>query len=165
MGVAVQREITVSYSEIRDKVKRQMAVVGKRISDTQGHTMFAGITLSSAEEKVLQQYIQDAVRVFSGQLAPFVSGRMGDDNNAVFVIEKTRVNDDKVAMFEENFCSYVAAYAAYDILSVNRLDIAKKYAEDMANHVNTAIQMLFTADPPETSGKTLQDMKGEVILD
>lgn len=165
MGVEANKEVTISYDDIKQRVKRQMAVVGKRIADTQGHTMFAGVTLSSAEESVLKQYIKDATWQFAGSLAPLVSGKVGSDNGITFLLEKTRLNDDKVSLFEENYKSYVAAYAAYNILIMSRADLAKKYAEDMANYVMAATQLIFTKDPPASSGKTLKDMTGEVILD
>ena len=37
--------------------------------------------------------------------------------------------------------------------------------EEMKAHLSAAIKLIFTPDPPEQSGKTLLDMKGEVILD
>jgi hypothetical protein len=163
--MAETRQITVKYDDIKKRVKTQMSIIGKRLTDTQGHILYTGVTLSSAEESVLKQYTKDAVYVFSGQLSPQVDAVTDTEINVAFLIKDTRINDFKAQLFEDNFRSYVAAYVAYDILTINRLDIAKKYAEDMANHVNAALQLLCTADAPEASGKTLSDMKGEVILE
>ena len=67
--------------------------------------------------------------------------------------------------FEGNFIGYVIAYISNAVLGMTEPDLAKKYAEDMANHIAAAIKLIYHKTPPASSNMSLADMTGEVIID
>lgn len=158
----IVQSVTVEYSDIKSKVRKRLSIIGKRLSDKQGNNLFAGVTLSSAEEDIMKQYLKEATEIFVGNLAPLVSNYVDDTDNVQFVFNKTRISTAKADAFSSNFKSYVVASVAYDVLTTTSPEMARKYADDMTNHMNAAIKLVFDKMPPEHSQKTLKDMTGSV---
>lgn len=129
--------------------------------------MFAKVTLSSEEKGIMQQYINAAAETFASELAPLVTYYNSADF-LVFKITNSRWTDSENSVsvpFEGNFMGYTIAYVANAILGMNYPDIAKKYSEDMVNHLNAAIKLVYIKKEPDKPSETLADMTGEVQLD
>lgn len=158
----VVQSVTVEYSDIKGKVRKRLSIIGKRLSDKQGNILFAGVTLSSAEEDIMKQYMKEATEIFVGNLAPLVNNYVDDTDDVQFIFNKTRVDTAKADAFCRNFKSYVVASVAYDVLSTTSPEMARKYADDMTDHMNAAIKLVFDKMPPSHSPKTLNDMTGSI---
>lgn len=160
-------QITLDWNRVRGEVSKHFAIIGKRLKDKDGATMFVKVTLSSEEKGIMQQYINAAAETFAAELAPLVSYYNSADF-LVFNIKNSRWADseDSVSVpFEGNFMGYTIAYVANAILGMNYPDLAKKYGDDMTNHLNAAIKLVYIKKEPNNPSKTLVDMKGEVELD
>ena len=55
------------------EVSKHFALIGKRMKDKNGDTMFAKTTLSSEEKGIMKQYINAAAETFVSELAPQVT--------------------------------------------------------------------------------------------
>lgn len=158
--------VTIDLAHIRKDVKKHLSVMGKRQKNNEG-TAFTSITLSSAEEELMNMYIKAAVEVFVGEMEKLITYYNYEDF-LVFEIRNTRWANDKTSItvpFEGNFIGYVVAYVGNAVLGMNYPELAKKYAEDMGNHLKAAIKLVYYKQEPKKSRKTLADMKGEVVLD
>ena len=71
----IVQSVTVEYSDIKSKVRKRLSIIGKRLSDKQGNNLFAGVTLSSAEEDIMKQYLKEATEIFVGNLASAVTSK------------------------------------------------------------------------------------------
>lgn len=160
----VVQSVTVEYSDIKSKVRKRLSIIGKRLSDKQGNTLFAGVTLSSVEEDIMKQHLKEATETFVGNLAPLVSNYVDGTDDVQFIFNKTRVSAAKADAFCSNFKSYVVASVAYDVLSTTSPEMARKYADDMANHMNAAIQLIYQKDAPNV-GDTSLNIRGTVTID
>ena len=137
---------------------------GKRLSDKQGNIIFTGVTLSSTEEDILKQYVKDAAETFVSSFSPLIASYTDNTDDVVFIYQRNRVSDGKANAFCSLFKSYVVDYVAYSVLSMTYADSARKYADDMTNHVVSALKLIFQKDAPTSGSKTMEDMTGEVIL-
>lgn len=158
--------VKITLAHIRKDVKKHLSFMGKRQKNNEG-TAFANITLSSAEEDLVNMYIKAAIEVFVGEMERLITYYSYEDF-LVFEIKNTRWANDKTSItvpFEGNFMGYVVAYVGNAVLGMNYPELAKKYAEDMTNHLNAAIKLVYYKQEPNKSRKTLADMKGEVVLD
>lgn len=161
----MEETINITISSLKSEIKGNLAMVGKRLPTKDGSTLFTSTTLSKAEDDYLASYIRKGVSVFLGEFAPIVTGYEEDDViNITF--RNPRVNEAKRKVFKQNFISYVDAFCELKVygLSLNE-EARRNMEEEMKAHLSAAIKLIFTPDPPEQSGKTLLDMKGEVILD
>lgn len=157
---------TINYSDIEKRVKRRLAIIGKRLQDKQGNILFAGTTLSSTEEVILKEYITEAVQVFFGNFADNVSYYNEHEDSFLVIFSGNRVNESpKMEEFASNFESYIVAYVANTVLAMNYPDQAKKYEVDMQNHLQAATRLIHSKDAPTTSEHKLGDMTGKVILE
>jgi hypothetical protein len=156
--------ISINYSTLEGRVKTHLSIIGKRQGDKQGNTLFTGITLSSAEEDFIEDYIKAAVEIFSGELAPKVN-TFSIGSGVEIHIDSTRINSGCSEAFKEDFQGYVQAYVLNAILEMNYSDLAKKYAVDMERHLQAAVKLIYTKEPPSKSGSTLVNMNGSVTLD
>ncbi len=159
--------ITLDWSRVRSEVSKHFALIGKRLQDKDGTTMFAKVTLSSEEEAIMQQYINAAAETFAAELAPLITYYNSGDF-LVFTIHNSRWADseDSISVpFEGNFMGYTIAYVANAILGMTYPDLAKKYGDDMTNHLNAAIKLVYVKKQPTASGKTLADMTGTMYND
>ena len=159
-----EQTITIGYADIKSKVKKHFSIIGKRLSDKQGNILFTGVTLSSTEEDILKQYVKDAAETFVGNFSPLIAGYTDNTDDVTFTYQQNRVSESKANAFCSLFKSYVVDYVAYSVLSMTYADSARKYADDMTNHVVSALKMIFHKDAPTSGSKTMEDMTGEVIL-
>ena len=159
-----EQTITIGYADIKSKVKKHFSIIGKRLSDKQVNILFTGVTLSSTEEDILKQYVKDAAETFVSSFSPLISGYTDNTDDVTFTYQRNRVSEGKANAFCSLFKSYVVDYVAYSVLSMTYADSARKYADDMTNHVNSALKLIFQKDAPASGSKTIEDMTGEVIL-
>lgn len=159
-----EQTITIGYADIKSKVKKHFSIIGKRLSDKQGNILFTGVTLSSTEEDILKQYVKDAAETFVSSFSPLIAGYTDNTDDVVFTYQRNRVSESKANAFCSLFKSYVVDYVAYSVLSMTYTDSARKYADDMTNHVNSALKLIFQKDAPASVSGNLTDMTGEVIL-
>lgn len=159
-----EQTITIGYADIKGKVKKHFSIIGKRLSDKQGNILFTGVTLSSTEEDILKQYVKDAAEIFVSSFSPLIAGYTDNTDDVTFTYQRNRVSEGKANAFCSLFKSYVVDYVAYSVLSMTYADSARKYADDMSNHVNSALKLIFQKDAPASVSGNLTDMTGEVIL-
>ena len=159
-----EQTITIGYADIKSKVKKHFSIIGKRLSDKQVNILFTGVTLSSTEEDILKQYVKDAAETFVGNFSPLIAGYTDNTDDVTFTYQRKRVSEGKANAFCSLFKSYVVDYVAYSVLSMTYADSARKYADDMTNHVVSALKLIFQKDAPTSGSKTMEDMTGEVIL-
>ena len=154
-----EQTITIGYADIKSKVKKHFSIIGKRLSGKQGN-----VTLSSTEEDILKQYVKDAAETFVGNFSPLIAGYTDNTDDVTFTYQQNRVSESKANAFCSLFKSYVVDYVAYSVLSMTYADSARKYADDMTNHVNSALKLIFQKDAPASVSGNLTDITGEVIL-
>lgn len=162
----MELQITIDWSHVKDAVKKHLSIIGKRQKNQEG-TAFSGITLSSVEEDIMNQYINAAAETFVGELAPLITFYNSGDF-LVFKVKNTRWadNTDSVTVpFEGNFMGYVVAYVANAVLGMNYPELAKKYAEDMQNHLKAAVNLVYVKQPPKVSTAKYEDVNGECEID
>lgn len=154
--------VIINEDEITKAARRHLALMGKRQTDKHGSLLFAGVTLSENEKVVLDHYIMAAAQVFAGELAPLVTAYDAADNPNM-TIENTRWGEGQCAAFSANFNGYAVSYILNAVLGMDYPDLAKKYEQDMANHLNAARNLVFVKQPPSGAEKRYKDMSGEVI--
>lgn len=159
-----EQTITIGYDDIKSKVKKHFSIIGKRLSDKQGNILFTGVTLSSTEEDILKQYVKNAAETFVSSFSPLIDSYTDNTDDVVFTYQRNRVSEGKANAFCSLFKSYVVDYVAYSVLSMTYADSARKYADDMTNHVISALKLIFQKNAPTSGSKTMEDMTGEVIL-
>ena len=150
----MELQITIDWSHVKNAVKKHLSIMGKRQKNPEGNTAFAGITLSSAEEDVMKQYINAAVETFVGEMAQLVTYYDSGDF-LTFKIKNSRWAGTETSVtvpFEGNMIGYVVAYVSNAVLGMNYPDLSKKYESDMINHLNAAIKLVFVKTEPANSG-------------
>lgn len=156
---------TISYGDVKAKVKRRFAIIGKRLQDKQGNILFAGTTLSASEEEILKEYIGEATQVFVGSFADVLLSYSITTEYISFIYSMNRVMPSAEEGFDGVFENFVVAYVANAVLSMNYPDQAKKYEDDMKNHLQAATKLIYTKIAPDASEHKLGDMTGKVILE
>ena len=160
-------QITIEMEKVMSEVNKHFALIGKRLKDKNGDTMFANTTLSSEEKGIMKQYINAAAETFVAELAPQVTYYKNGDA-MVIKFENSRWADGEAGItvpFQGNFMGYVIAYVSNAVLGMTESELAQKYAADMANHIAAAIKLIYHKTPPASSNKSLADMTGEIIID
>jgi hypothetical protein len=160
-------QITIEMEKVMSEVNKHFALIGKRLKDKNGDTMFAKATLSSEEKGIMKQYINAAAETFVAELAPQVTYyKNGDAMVIKFENSRWADGEDGITVpFEGNFMGYVIAYVSNAVLGMTEVELAQKYAADMANHIAAAIKLIYYKTPPASSNKSLADMTGEIIID
>lgn len=157
-------QITVNLKTLKSDIKQHLSIIGKRQGDKQGNTLFVGVTLSSTEENIIEQYMKAAVETFVGELSPKVKFYASTESTIKVTIDTNRINSGCKNAFEGNLRGYVTSYVVNATIGMNYPELAKKYNAEMEWHMNAAVNLIFTKEQHFIFGKTLKDMKGEVIL-
>lgn len=159
--------VNINISELKMEVKRNLSSFGKRRKAEQGTGLFAATTTSSAENSLLDDYIQKGIELFVGEMAPLakIKTPIGIDEVRV-VFNCIRINAAKIAAFELNLKRFVVEYVLLKALELSGATTERQEAEaDLQRHLTASVKLIFTPDAPSSSGKSLVDMNGRVILD
>lgn len=139
-------EITINTNSIKGEVKQTLSLVGKRAVDRQGNTLFAGITLSSAEDKILDTFINEGLDAFLGEVAQFVT-----TGRTPYILNVSRVNEEKVSAFEHNAVGFIKNFALQKAFEMSgQTEQAKNADANMQRHLDSAIKLVFCKDSPTT---------------
>lgn len=159
--------VNIDLTELKSEIKSNLSALGKRRKDGQGAGLFGTITTSSAEDSLLDGYIQKGIELFVGEMSPLVKIKTPlEVNNVRVLFNSIRINTAKATAFELNLKRFVADYVLMKALELSGASTERQEAEaDLQKHLNAAVKLVFTPDAPASSGKSLADMKGEVVLD
>lgn len=155
-------QITIDWHNVKDTVVKHISYIGKRLDDKNGNSMFGKVTMSSEEERLLQQYVNAAAETFVGELAPLVSYYNSGDF-LIFTVSNSRWAKDANGVnvpFEGNFMGYVVAYVTNGVLGMNYPELAKKYEVDMQRHILAAQNLVFIKQPPSVSSAKYEGVNG-----
>lgn len=157
-------KIELDYDALKNEVKKHLSAIGKRQTDKQGNTLFAGVTLSSAEEALMEHYIKAGAGMFAGEIPEKTSTYL-IDGKIELTVYSSRVNEGCKDAFEENFKGYIIAYTLFSTIGMNYAELAKKYSDDMTRHIVAAVMLISTKDAPGTSAKSIDDVRGKMYND
>lgn len=164
-------EITILLDNVKDVVKRQLSIIGKHHSTQKGDTLFAVSTLSSLEETVMQQYIEDGAQLVASNLSPVLQGytfgkKAGLEKVSYlsFDVNTTRSNDALSEAAQDSVKTLLIAYVTQSVLAMVLPELAGKYATDVQTQLLATTRLVFTKTPPSSSEKTLTDCEGSVTL-
>lgn len=141
----------IDISTIKNDVKKTLSLVGKRSVDRQGSTLFASVTLSSAEEDLIDSFLSEGVYLFFGELAPIVSG--SEDGETISLsIDASRVNEAKLSLFQSNAIGFVKNFALKKAFEASGQTEQSKNADlTMQQHLDSAVKLVFCKDSPSVS--------------
>ena len=159
----MDRQITIVWETVKNAVNRHLSIIGKRATDKNGESLFSGITLSSIEDDIFLQYINAAAETFVGELSPMVTAYDSGDTLTITISSHRWSNGHSIA-FEGNFMGFVVSYVANAILGMNYPEYAKKYADDMRNHISAALKLVYTNQAPSVSSAKYEEVKGIVEI-
>lgn len=87
-------EVSVPASDIIDKVRRNLAVIGKRARDGKGSNIFSEVTVSGVEELLFADLLTFGGESIVAELTDVASVYFSDDDGSLsFRITSTRWND------------------------------------------------------------------------
>ena len=144
------KQITINLSDVTNNVKEHLAIIGKRIKDSTGKSLFSSATLSSQELSVISDYISSAFDIVAGQLVQVVvSTQTTGTYNFAFSNSRWYSNGIDISNpFVDAFVNYVNSYVIAQILEMYAPEYAKKYEEQAATHLNVLKQLVFNKQPP-----------------
>jgi len=144
--------IGFTISSLYPDIKRHLSVIGKRTANKNGENVFSQITISSAEEPIFLQYIQQASQNVVAAINQFVSNYVDNGSFISFKVTNTRWNDPTTPNFVEAFRpalkKYLVMYTVAEYLSMNFPELAKKYFDAVLQAMQAIIQLVFFKAPP-----------------
>lgn len=143
--------IAIDINSIKSDVKKTLSLIGKRSGDRQGNTLFASVTLSSAEEGLLSSFISEGAHLFFGEVAPLVSGSE-DGGYISLVLDASRVNETKLVLFQNNAEGFVKNFALKKAFEASgQVEQGKNAEATMQQHLDSAINLVFCKDSPSAN--------------
>ncbi len=156
---------TNSYETIRSEVKKYLASYGKRRKDSNGKTLFADITTSTAENAELDTFIKKGADIFVGETKPFVAAVSYGDSSFSIWFSLNHISTLKQNTFGMNAKDFIVQYTLMKVLELSGATNERKEAEeDLQRHLDAAIKIAYTPDPPTQDNGEVVGMTGEVDL-
>jgi len=159
------KTITINVTDLKKKLKQQLSLIGKRQSDKQGNTLFAGATLSSNEEAAIDIAIHGAAQTFARELAPKITSYSESTTSDSIAFNASGLNNAKGTVVADIFVNYAIAFVCKATLGKNYPELAKEFADEMASYLESGVGIAYSIDPPTSSDKTLADMTGTMYND
>lgn len=154
--------MNIAISDIKKDMKAHLAIIGKRLYDKEGKNLFSNVTLSTAEEPVIEQYISTAAQNIEALLQHFITGFSVTQKNVTISIHNTRGASDFSQRCEEMVKSYITIYVVAEYLAMTHPEMAEKYRQDAGNALLSLQLYVFHKQAPTEPTKSYEDIKGEI---
>lgn len=128
-----------------------------------GTNLFSNITLSSAEESLLNQYIITAAQNVEAALRTLVTSYSVTPNTSITItITNTRGNSDFDARCGEMINSYSALFATGRYLGKTHPDLAGDFNTDAEMAMQALLLYAFFKKTPTQSGTSYNQINGAI---
>ena len=143
----MEKTFSILYANITEKVKRSLSIIGKRSRDDNGNTLFADITLSSAEEVIIRDFTEDAITEIVNEVRRLLQTFSFHTNTSTGIDLKLMLPDDYNTALDttignaiDNFCT---DYSLYSWFVITAPRISEKYRAGANAHLQLIVSMLF----------------------
>lgn len=144
-----------TISTITTAVKKHLSIIGKRLHTNDGKNLFADITLSSAEDPILSQYVTISAQDVEAMLKQFVTSSTYGDTTISMTIQNTRGDSDFETRTQALAESFITLNTVGEYLSMMHPDIAQKYQRDARQRIESLIEYVIFKKPPTSSASVL----------
>lgn len=154
--------MTLSFNTLKSDIQRHLSVIGKRQHNKDGMNLFANITVSSEERPIFDQYIRGAAQTVEGMLRQLVTSFSMTSTDITLVLTNTRSLSDFDSRCKEMVTSFIIAYTLNEYLGMNYPDLARKYSEEAANHMQSLLLYAFYKEAPTAPGYSYSNVTGTI---
>lgn len=147
--------MTITFSEIRTYIKRQLALIGKRYNTKEGKNLFSDVTLSSAEEDTLNIFIKSSVENIEAMLKQVITSSTYNTGSASITITNTRGDTDFATRAESLSKDYVMYNCIAEYLSTTHPDIAQTFLGSATQAMQALVSYVFYKKPPTSTANPL----------
>lgn len=144
----------LSLDNLKSAVKRHLSVIGKRMYTKDGHNMFSNITVSTAEDPIIDNYLLVASQAVYSLLHQVITSWSISGSTITATLVNTRNDSDFENKAKDFIESFMTLSATGDYLSMAHPDIAQKYKGDATGAMQSMLMYVFykkpvtpTADP------------------
>ena len=155
--------MTLSFTTLKNDIQRHLSVIGKRQHTKEGVNLFAGITVSSEERPIFEQYIKGGAETVEGMLRPLVTAFSISSDSLTLTLTNSRGNSDFDDRCKEIVSSFIVAYTLNEFLGMNYPDLAKKYQGETSNYMQALLLYAFEKQPPTASASSYADVTGQIV--
>lgn len=144
-------EITFNFNNLAEEVKRSLSIIGKRSVDESGNLLFKDITLSSLEEPLLNDYLQQAVIDLTTETDTFITASTETTLTLTF---PTNHNDALDTAITKVCKAYCVSYALYSWFSIVAPRLVEKYMGDCKRQAGALIRLIHNKKAPAESSSS-----------
>lgn len=114
--------ISISYDSLKSKIKSNLAVMGKRYIDNNGHLQFSKVTVSSAEETLLADFVHNAIHTVISAIIDLVHNYEEGTSTPVYAtysfdVTNTRWSVSSNDSFKDAFAFTVSSFCVMQALA------------------------------------------------
>lgn len=109
--------ISISYDSLKSKIKSNLAVMGKRYIDNNGHLQFSKVTVSSAEETLLADFVHNAIHTVISAIIDLVHNYKEVSSTYNFDVINTRWSVSSNDSFKDAFAFTVSSFCVMQALA------------------------------------------------
>lgn len=147
--------VTISLDTLKQEVKKHLSVIGKRTYTKDGHNMFSNITVSTAEDPIIDSYLAIASQAVYALIHQFVKTWSISGSTLTLELENTRNDANFQAKAKEYIESFMTLSATGDYLAMTHPDIAQKYKADTTGAMQSLLMYVFYKKPVEPTADPL----------
>ena len=139
--------VTISLTNLKSEVKKHLSVIGKRTYSKDGKNMFSNITVSTAEDQIIDQYLVNASQALNAALHQFVTTWSVSGSNLSVELVNARNDANFQAKTKEYIETYMTLFATGDYLAMTHPELAQKYKEDVASALQSLMMYVYYKIP------------------
>lgn len=152
--------ITLNYTTLYAIVERSLSIIGKRMADDNGNTLFQDITLSSRETELINDYFRQAVIDLSASTAAFITG--STDTSITLTLPDR--NNSALEPFIQKSCeAYCTSYALHAWFNITAPRLANKYADDCNRQMAAINRLLHEKSAPTAATSSPTDVETTIV--
>ena len=153
----------MTFQELKIAVKKHLSIIGKRLFDRDGKNMFSNITLSSAEDPILDQYLQIAAQNLEAAVRQLVVNyELVEGSTIDMTLHNTRHATLSEVDFDERcrqmFMSYIVNFVVGEYLGMTHPELAEKYYRNNLGLMSTITAFVYFKGAPKGEGEWNPDV-------
>jgi len=140
--------MTITFTTIKQAIKRHLSIIGKRLYDKEGKNLFSNITVSSAEDPIFEQYIAAGAQNVEALLRQLLTSYSITASSITMTLTNTRGMADFDTRSGDMITTYITLFSVGEYLGMAHPELAAKYQTDATNAMQSLLAYAFHKEPP-----------------
>jgi hypothetical protein len=151
------KSTTITLSDIKNKAKKHLSIIGRRFNRKDGDKNYQIITLTSNEIDVLDDYINGGAAYLKMLFPEQLADTSAPSQPGLVLIDNRWNENAQGDALAKDFAAYILSYTIGSYLAMFDPNLAAKYQSEAKSYLMGARAIVYAKNEPSTPKTTFSD--------